>query len=103
YGENHLKVAQRREVLGRLLTATGRTAEALAEHERSAKTFAEGLPEEHPDRIVVQTNIGDAHRAAGDLERALEAYRGAVASARLRAEDDPWIGDALAYLGRALV
>jgi tetratricopeptide (TPR) repeat protein len=48
-------------------------------------------------------NIGDAHRAAGDLQRALAAYRGAVETAKLRPDDDPLRGDTMAYLGRALV
>ena len=39
-------------------------------------------------------NIADAHRAAGDLDRALAAYRGAVESAKLRPDDDPLRGDA---------
>jgi tetratricopeptide (TPR) repeat protein len=103
YGENHLKVAHRRDALGRLLTAAGRPAEALVEHERALAIFTEGLPPDHPDRILVHTNIGDAHRAHGDLSPAIASYRTAVETAKRRPNDDPLRGDTLAYLGRALV
>jgi tetratricopeptide (TPR) repeat protein len=102
YGEDHLKVAHRREALGRLLTTAGRPGDALAEHERASAVFTRELPEDHADRILVHCNVGDARRAAGDLEAAIAAYRRAVEIAALRPEDDPIRGDTMAHLGRAL-
>lgn len=99
YGEDHIKVAHRRDALGRLLTRIGQGTQAVAEHERAQAIYAVGLPEDHEDRTTVLMNLGEAHQAAGDHDKALELFEAAVARCGSDAERR---GDAQAFLGRAL-
>ncbi|MEM6995458.1 MAG: serine/threonine-protein kinase [Myxococcota bacterium] len=102
YGEEQMKVAHRRDALGRLLTLMERGDEAVVEHAKAKAIYDQGLPSDHPDRVIVRMHLGDAHQSLGDHDQAVAEYEAAVAAAA-GGKDEELHGDALASLGRGLV
>jgi hypothetical protein len=46
--------------------AAGRTAEAIALHERTLADFERVLGADHPDTLTSRSNLAEAYRAAAD-------------------------------------
>jgi tetratricopeptide (TPR) repeat protein len=81
---------------------SGRTAEAIAEHERNLRNREATLSADHPDTLYSLCNLARAYTAAGRHAEAVALHRRALrARKRVLGPDHPDTDTSRAYLAAA--
>jgi len=91
-----------RNTLGVTYMEAGRTAEAIAEHERNLRDREAVLTADHPDTLYSLSNLARAYTAAGRHAEAIALHeRTLQARERVLGPDHPDTAKSRAYLAEA--